>query len=264
MSGPRILFVKGNPPDLIAASWYLAADQFKAAFDALGLLAGCHFAEPHAKNFETCSLGQFDGVVFTGSGVNWGVDVKESAPLRTGMQHIFKTDLPVWVSCNGMHLAAVVLGEAVRSSPNGLEVGVAKGTRKTEADKSDFALYGRADIFVVPGVHRDEVDCLPIEAVHLAENDHSSIRSFAYRAEGIDFWGEQYHPECPANTIAKSLRKGACIFSATPTLINDLEVGDSDIEAVKRQGITCDALKPKERTRELANWLIHVKDRISS
>ena len=264
MSGPRILIVEGNPPDLIAEPGYLAADQFKAAFDALEPSNDYHVAEPYATNFETCPLGQFDGVVFIGPGVNWGVDVKESAPLRTVMEHIFKTDLPVWGSCNGMQLAAVVLGGAVRSSPNGLEVGVTKGIRKTEADKSDFALHGRADIFPVPGDHRDEVDCLPIEAVHLAENDHSSIQSFAYRAEGIDFLGKQYHPECPANTIAKSMRKGACIFSAAPTLINDLEVGDSDIEAAKLLGITCDALEPAERTRELDNWLIHVKDRISS
>ena len=264
MSGPRILLVEGHPPDLIAAPGCLAADRFKAGFDALEPSADCHVAEPYATNFETCSLGQFDGVVFTGSGANWGVDVKESAPLRTVMEHIFKTDLPVWGSCNGMQLAAIVLGGAVRSLANGLEVGVAKGIHKTEADKSDFALHGRADIFAVPGVHHDEVECPPLGAVHLAENDPSSIQSFAYREDGIDFLGEQYHSECTTNTIEESLRRGACIFSAAPTLINDLEVGDSDIEAAKRLGITCDALEPEERMRELVNWLIHVKDRISS
>ena len=152
----------------------------------------------------------------------------------------------------------------MRSSPSGLEVGVAKGIRKITADNPDFALHGRADIFAVLAVHRDEVDCLPIGAVHPVENDHSSIQSFAFRAEGIDSLGEQYHPECPANTIANFLGKSAGIFSTAPTSINDLEVGDSDIEAAKQLGITYNALEPKERTRELANWLIHVKDRISS
>ena len=163
-----------------------------------------------------------------------------------------------------MQLAAVVVGDTVRPSLNGLGVGVAKGTSKTEAGKSHPALHGRAEIFVVPCIHRDEVDRLPIGAVHLADNDHSSIQSFAYRAESIDFWGAQYHPEDPANAISKSLRKTGGIFSAVPTLIYDLEVGDSYTEASERLGTTYDALRHEERTLELANSLIHVKDRISS
>ena len=264
MSGPRILIIECNPPDLTAAPGYLVADQFKAVFASPEPCKDYGVAHPYATNFETCSLGQFDSVVFTVSDVNWGVHGKESSPLHTVMEYIFKIDLPVWGSCNGMQLAAVVQGGAVRSSPNGLKVGVAKGIRKTEADNSDFALHGRTDIFAVLGVHHDEVDRLPIGAVHLAENDHSSIQSFTFRAEGIHFLGAQYHPKCSANTIAKSLREGSCIFSTAPTLIIDLKMWDSDVEAAKRLGITCDALGSEERTRELATWLIHVKDRISS
>ena len=55
MSGPRILIVEGDPPDLIAAPGYLAADQFKAAFDALEPYKDYHVAEQYATNFETCS-----------------------------------------------------------------------------------------------------------------------------------------------------------------------------------------------------------------
>ena len=264
MNLPRILIVESNPPDLIAAQGYRTADQFKPAFDALEPSADCHVAEPYAKNFETCSLGRFDGLVFTVSGVNWGVDAKEAAPLRITMEQFFETDLPVWGSCNRMQLASVVLGGTVRSSLNGLKVGVAKGTRKTDAEKSHPTLQGSAEVFVMPCINRNEVDRLPIGAVHLEENDHSSIQFFAYRAVGIDFCGAQYHPECPANAISKSLRKCCGIFSVIETLIYDLEVADSYTEAVERLGATCDALQHEKRTLELANLLIHVKDRISS
>ena len=264
MSRPSVLNVESNPPDFIAAQGYRAADQFKAAFDALELTADWHVAEPYAKNFKTCSLGQFNGVMFTGSGVNWAVNFKEASRFPAAIEHNFKIDLPVSGSCHGVQLAAIVLGGTARSSLSWLEVGVGKSTRKTDAGKSHLALHDRAEVFVAPFIHRDEVDRLPIVAVHLAENDHSSIQSFAYRAEGIDFWGAQYHLTCPANAISKLLRKGLGIFSAVPTFIYNLEVGDSDTEAAERLGTTCNAFQNEERTLELANWLIQVKDRISS
>lgn len=264
MSLPRILILESTPPDLIASQGYRAAYQSKATFDALELSAYRHVVEPNATNFETCLLGQFDSVVFTEAGVDWSLDAKEAAPLRTVKEKIFKTDLPVWGSCNGMQLAALVLGGTVRSSLNGLEVKFSRGTRKTVADKSHPVLHGRAEVFAVLCIHRDEVDCLKIGTVDLAENDHSSIQSLAYRAEDIGFWGVQYHPEYRANAIAKSLRKVGRKFSAVLTLINDLKVWDSDIEVAERLGTTCDALQNGEYTRELANWLIHVKNRISS
>jgi GMP synthase (glutamine-hydrolysing) len=145
-----------------------------------------------------------------------------------------------------------------------LEVGVARDTRKTEAGKSHPALDGRTDVYAVPCIHRDEVERLPKGAVLLAQNDHSPVQSFSYRAEGVDFWGAQYHPECSATSIAKSLRTGNSVFSAQTALIDDLEAGERDARAAERLGTTCAALHPKERTRELANWLMHVKDRISS
>ena len=95
MSRPSVFNVESNTPDFIAAQGYRAVDQFKAAFDALELTADCHVVEPYAKNFETCSLGQFNGVMFKGSGVNWAVNVKEASPLPAAMEQNFKIDLPV-------------------------------------------------------------------------------------------------------------------------------------------------------------------------
>ena len=202
MSGPRILIVKGNPPDLIAAQGYCAADQFVAAFDALKISADCYAVEPYATNFEKSSLGQVDGL--------------------------------------------------------------AKGIRKTEAGKSHPALSGRADIFVVPCIHCGEVGHLPKGAVHLVENDNSSMRSIAYRTESIDSLRARYYPVCPANAIANSLIKFGGRVCAVLTIIADFKVGGSDFKAAVRLGKTCDALHPEDHGRKLANWLIHVKDRISS
>ena len=114
----------------------------------------------------------------------------------------------------------------------------------------------------VPCIHRDEVERLPKGAVLLAENDHSPVQSFSYRAGGR-FLGAQYHPKT-ATSIAKSPRAGNGVFSAQTALIDDLEAGERDARAAERLGTTCAALHPKERTRELANWLLHVKDRLSS
>ena len=107
MNRPRILIFESNPPDLIAAQGYHAADQFKAAFDALEPSADCHVAEQYAKNFQKCSLGRFHGVVFTGFSVKWGVDAKEAAPLRTAMEHFLKVIYQFWeaaMACSWLRL----------------------------------------------------------------------------------------------------------------------------------------------------------------
>ncbi len=59
-----------------------------AAFDALESSTDCHVGKPYATNFGTSLIGQFDDFVFAGSGVYWGVDEKEVAPLSTVMERI--------------------------------------------------------------------------------------------------------------------------------------------------------------------------------
>ena len=88
MSGPRPLNVESNPPNLIAAQGYRAMEQCMAAFVSLESSTDCRVGKPHAANFGTSLIGQFDDFVFAGSGVYWGVDEKEVAPLSTVMERL--------------------------------------------------------------------------------------------------------------------------------------------------------------------------------
>lgn len=52
----------------------------------------------------------FDGIVFTGSSVGWNTDDTRAAPLAAVMRDGFAAGVPTLGSCNGMQLAASVLG----------------------------------------------------------------------------------------------------------------------------------------------------------
>ena len=261
MSGLRILIVEGNTPEMISGGCMPASHYFIQTFAFLDRSIECKVVYPYKIPFQVEELEKIDGVVFTGSGVQWSCDRKEAAPLRRAMKHVFEVGFPVWGSCNGLQLAAVILGGAVVASPNGPEVGLSKPIRKTENGKVHLELAGREDVYVVPCIHRDEIKQLPKNALILAENDHSPIQAFAYCRDGLDFWGTQYHPECTALSIAKELKASNNDFPRKISVINDLEVSEIDPAAAKRLGSTCKALRPAIRTIELCNWLKHVKDR---
>ena len=76
---------------------------------------------------EVLELGGVDGVVFTGSSVSWNTSDAQANPLASAMEAAFAEGLPVWGSCNGMQLAASVLGGAVGQEPKGREDGLAIG-----------------------------------------------------------------------------------------------------------------------------------------
>ncbi|MFC6582862.1 hypothetical protein [Sulfitobacter aestuariivivens] len=72
---------------------------------------------------EVPPLDGFDGVVFTGSGVAWSTDDARAAPLAAVMRRVFDMGLPTLGSCNGMQLAASVLGAVRRPLPWGARTG---------------------------------------------------------------------------------------------------------------------------------------------
>lgn len=252
----HLLIIEANTPDLPpAARWF--RDVF-AALDAEVTFAD---AAPYVAGMQAQDFDGVDGVIFTGSGVAWSTDDARAAAQRDAMTLAFETGLPVWGSCNGMQLAATVLGGAVGPSPKGLEVGMAQNTRLTEAGKAHPMFAGRSDTFAVPCIHRDEVQQLPVGATLLAGNDHSPIQAFAYTRDGVDYWGTQYHPELGPVQIADFIRDTDGIFAARADLIADLDAAETDPAAALRIGTTHDALRHDIRTIELANWLAHVKDR---
>ena len=61
------------------------------------------------------------------------------------MEQVFTHAKPVWGSCNGLQLAAVVLGGSVAASPNGIEIGLAKDMMKTTDGQAHPMLAAREE-----------------------------------------------------------------------------------------------------------------------
>ncbi|MEE9336066.1 MAG: type 1 glutamine amidotransferase [Granulosicoccaceae bacterium] len=212
---------------------------------------------PYETSLNEGDFENVDGVVLTGSGVPWSVDAPEAAPLRSAVTSVFDKGLPVLGSCNGMQLAAVILGGIIGASPNGMEIGLALDINRTQEGKQHPLLKGREDCYAVPCVHRDEVQKLPEKAILLAENAHSPIQAFSYECEGIDFWGMQYHPEFTAAWVANLLRTPETIWQNSDKA-DALDIADTDQTAAKELGVLGNDLRPNVRMTELRNWLGHI------
>ena len=193
-----------------------------------------------------------DGVAFTGSAVDWNTDDPRAEPLAHAMRQVFAAGVPTFGSCNGMQLAASVLGGASDASPNGREDGLAKDIRLTEAGRAHPMFEGREDGFAVPCVHRDEVTRLPDGAVVLAGNAHTPVQAFEYARDGVRFWGVQYHPEYTLDFIGKRVLDWGRLHA---DIAEDLQVADQDEDAAARLGVRFSDMQTPMRMTELRNWL---------
>ena len=140
-----------------------------------------------------------------------------------------------------------------------MEIGLARDVELTDAGRAHPMMQGRRDGFCVPCIHRDEVQRLPEAAVLIAGNTHSPVQAMAYHANGVDFWGMQYHPELPAAAIADYVIDGHSMFAQGTTISSDLRAAATDADAAMRLGGTLDDLREKVRTTELANWLTYIQ-----
>lgn len=261
----KILILEAETPQLVdiarAKGLPSNADHYATALKIQSPNLQIHMAEPYRVALKLADLEGVDGVAFTGSGVTWGVDAPEAAPLRKAAESVFDAGLPTIGSCNGLQLATVLLGGTVGASPKGMEIGLAQGIQITDAGRTHPMMQGRRDGYAVPCIHRDEVQRLPDGAVLIASNAHSPVQAMTYRANGVDFWGMQYHPELSATAIAAYVEGG--LFAQGANLAGDLRLAESDADAAKRLGGLPKDLCTLTRTTELANWLAYLQKRSS-
>ena len=239
---PRILIVESNPyavsKALAARTGATLADVYAASLTTIDGTAEIEIISPYDGD-DTPDMTEFDGVVFTGSSVEWNTDDDRAAPLADVMRAAFAAGRPVIGSCNGMQLAASILGGSSAASPNGREDGMATGIELTEAGRSHPMMAGRRDGFAVPCTHRDEVVRLPQGAVRLAGNAHSDVQAFVCESDGMSFWGMQYHPEFEPSYLARYLK---AMGQGTDADLAALSVPEPPAAA-------------RMRTSELRNWL---------
>ncbi len=252
---PRILIIDSNPEEFNApmrerqgtTTGGNYADALRACRDDLNIT----IVAPYDGE-QVPPLDGFDGVVFTGSSVSWNTNDDRAEPLRIIMRKVFDKGLPTLGSCNGMQLAASVLGGASDASPNGREDGLAKDVQLTDAGKTHPLLAGRTDGFAVPCIHRDEVTRLPDGAVLLAGNSHSGVQAMAYEKDGVKFWGMQYHPEIDPANLAPVLDHLGLMDGDRAKTLAQIE---QDPEAAKAHGVRPVDMDPQVRMTELRNWL---------
>lgn len=253
----RILVVENNSPDLIAknrANGYLpTAEAYGRTLAALDADVAFSTVAPYAG--EEVVLDGIDGTVFTGAGVIWNTSDKRAAPLQRAMEQIFAAGLPTFGSCNGMQLAATVLGGEVAEGPNGYEAILARNLRLTEAGRDHPMFAGRKDGFAVPCGHRDDVIRMPDGAVLLATNDHTRVQAFVIETGGVDFWGTQYHPE---EKLSDTVRYHLGKDNPDENLIRLLRTAETDADAAAELGTTPEEMAQDVRATELRNWLAHV------
>jgi GMP synthase (glutamine-hydrolysing) len=246
-----ILIVESNPPD-----YPQDAPLFQTALAQIAPGAVTRVARPFAAPVSPDMLDGADGVIFTGSAVAWRVDTPMGAPLWAAMEQVFANGLPTYGSCNGMQLAACVLGGVSAVSRNGQERGLARGVTLTGAGLTHPFLAGRRQGYSVPCIHNDEVTALPTGSVLLAGNAHSPVQAFVYDQNGVRFWGVQYHPEVPPAHMAEVLIRAG---ETDAVMIADLRIAETDAGAARRLGATPDDLAPTTRLTELRNWVEHIR-----
>ena len=212
---PRILVVEGTPPEanarVVAEGCKPYGPAYADVMRALDPALECTVVRPCVDGPECLpagmALGDFDGVVWSGSALNVYDPCPEIENQLRLADAILSHGLPVFGSCWGHQLVSTALGGKVHMNPRGRELGAVADITLTEAGAAHPMTAGRPKTYTVLEAHRDEVAELPPGAVLLAGNATSPVQAIAVETGGVDFWGAQYHPEIDYATIAAIMQR---------------------------------------------------------
>lgn len=255
----HLLIVEGNTPELALAAQRATgrtpAIGYARALKAIDMDLSFSFAQPYFSNhdIESLDMGGYDGVVVTGSGVEWSGADERARPFWEIYEKTFAAGAPAFGSCWGMQTAAVALGGETKAGPNGVEAGFARGVRPADHPMT----AGRRDGFDVIAMHRDDVTRAPEGAVVTAVSDHTAIQAFAYDRGEVSFWGVQYHPECELTDVAYwfSRSDDAALKAKAREVKSVAEDPLTYARLCAKHRIGVDILDRRYHRTELANWL---------
>ncbi|MEM9147172.1 MAG: gamma-glutamyl-gamma-aminobutyrate hydrolase family protein [Pseudomonadota bacterium] len=263
----HILILEGNPPNLLAHRRRTGlAGMAECYADALAFWDGTlafTMLRPYFPDhrFDPGVLETVDGVVCTGSGVEWSAADGRAAPFWTIFEAAFRQQKPVLGSCWGLQIGTVVLGGGVRAAPQGVETPVARAVRLTPEGANHALHAGRPAEFGALCVHRDEVHAVPFGSVITAENAHSAVQGMVHEPHDTRFWGVQYHPEMQVRDMALILDRqvpgGSEAVAEQAADMHRLAEAPEDPLAAERQQIGPDITDRHRHAIELRNWLSH-------
>lgn len=195
-------------------------------------------------------LKNYDGVLWTGSALRVNDDIPSVTRQLNFADDIFKSGVPLYGSCWGMQVAAVVAGGTVGRSPIGLEVGISHPIKLTKAGKKSPFFMGRRDNFQALCIHFDEVKKIPENGIILAGNDHSRVQTLTFKHKKSQFFGVQYHPEFRTSDMAQ-------IISFLEDKLVELKAFSS-VQEVRE--LVKKLVKQNEVPDEINNYLLHTQD----
>ena len=276
----HLAIIEGNHEQLVQfhddGSITGAAEGFAAALSKLDDTLSFTIYRPHFADFHFSDalFDHVDGVVFTGSAVNWSADDNEAQPARDVMEHALLGKKPIFGSCYGMQLAVAVLGGQNRAHPDATEFAIARDITVNEAGQSHPLYQEKPVQFDAKCMHRDEVARLPSGAVSLSGNEHSPYQSMVYETESERLWAVQYHPELTFKEIANYIRrndvesfadvarfaKNLGIEPELERITLEFESLDSPLDShrkieLKKRYQLNDTMADKNHCRELSNFL---------
>ncbi len=251
----KILVIEGNSEDImqhtLARGFRLACHAYRDALAFHDNDIQYDFAFPFARHWENGLdlLQNYNGFVQTGSAIPQTAGEPGTEPYMQLLEKALATGAPVLGSCWGLQTASVALGGKAEPNVAGSEIGLALDIELTAEGMAHPLFEGMPQKFHSPCWHRDHVTRMPDGAVRLAGNAVSEIQAMEYRRNGVDYLGFQYHPETPLEEM-KAWYDAATELHASPAFI--VNFPQEPVHEVAQEPI---------RTRALANWLRHVRQR---
>lgn len=226
-------------------------------------------ADPDAVLPQGVSLTDYSGVVIGGSPLHAYDRIPEVQRQLQFVRTVADAGLPVFGSCWGLQVAAVLAGGQVRRCEAGREIGVARKITPLSAGCEHLLLSGKGTSFDALCIHYDEVTALDVSCTILARNSHSAVQAAIIPLGRSSIWAVQYHPEFDLQQIALLLRLYAPRMVEQGFFDAESEVDsfagkwerlarDPDQKGLAWQlGLDQDTLSDSFRRREIRNWIEH-------